>query len=62
MAERMPPQKNNKKDSGWGRYSKTISFWILIILIPIAFIQLSGARSDDSPEIDYTQYNEQLQD
>src|SRR5690348_10026887 len=65
MADRMPPQKNgnnNKKDSGWGRYSKTISFWILIILIPIAFIQLTGARSDDSPEIDYTQYNEQLQD
>jgi cell division protease FtsH len=60
MADRIPPNDPKKKESGWGRYSKTISFWILIILIPIAFIQLSGARSDDAPKIDYTEYYEQL--
>ncbi|HEX5438718.1 MAG TPA: ATP-dependent zinc metalloprotease FtsH [Gemmatimonadaceae bacterium] len=59
MADRIPPQK--KKDSNWGRYSKTISFWILIILIPIAFFQLNGARSDDAPEIHYTEYSQQLE-
>ena len=41
----MPPTKNDKNNKGptnWGRLSKTLSFWILIILIPVALIQLSG--------------------
>ncbi|HKO17231.1 MAG TPA: ATP-dependent zinc metalloprotease FtsH [Gemmatimonadaceae bacterium] len=55
----MPP-KSPKKDVNWGRLSKTLSFWILILLIPIALIQLSGARADQSPLITYTQYKTQL--
>ena len=54
----IPPK--NKKDFSWGRFSKTLSFWILILLIPVALIQLSGARSDPAPTISYTQYKEQL--
>ena len=38
----------------WGRVSKTFAFWILILLIPVALIQLSGARSDAAPKINYT--------
>jgi len=44
----------------WGRFSKTFAFWILILLIPVALIQLSGARGSESPKINYTQYREQL--
>jgi cell division protease FtsH len=44
----------------WGRFSKTFAFWILILLIPVALIQLSGARGSESPKISYTQYREQL--
>ena len=44
----------------WGRFSKTFAFWILILLIPVALIQLSGARSDQSPKINYTKYREEL--
>jgi hypothetical protein len=29
-----------KKDRDWGRMSKQLSFWILLILIPLAFIKL----------------------
>jgi cell division protease FtsH len=54
----MPPK--NKKDFSWGRFSKTLSFWILILLIPIALIQLSNARSEQAPEISYTRYREEL--
>ncbi|HVZ77486.1 MAG TPA: ATP-dependent zinc metalloprotease FtsH [Gemmatimonadaceae bacterium] len=57
----MPQQKPPRKDNGWGRLSKTISFWILVILIPVALIQLSGGRADASPEISYTQYNNELE-
>jgi cell division protease FtsH len=44
----------------WGRFSKTFAFWILILLIPVALIQLSGARSEQSPKINYTKYREEL--
>ncbi|MDE3215692.1 MAG: ATP-dependent zinc metalloprotease FtsH [Gemmatimonadota bacterium] len=55
-----PPNKPQKEGNNWGRLSKTISFWILVILIPVALIQLSGGRSDQAPEISYTQYNSEL--
>src|SRR5262249_18210484 len=42
------------------RLSKTLSFWLLILLIPVALIQLSGARSDQAPLISYTQYKAEL--
>ena len=54
------PPKPPKKDVNWGRLSKTLSFWLLILLIPVALIQLSGARSDQAPLISYTQYKQEL--
>src|SRR3954469_17615762 len=53
--------KNNGKGPNWGRLSKTLSFWILILLIPVALIQLSGARADSAPEIRFDEYRRQLQ-
>ena len=55
-----PNSKPPKKDVNWGRLSKTLSFWILLLLIPVALIQLSGARSDSAPPISYTQYKTEL--
>ena len=55
-----PKNKNPKKEFSWGRFSKTLSFWILILLIPVVLIQLSGARSDQSKTITYTQYKDEL--
>jgi cell division protease FtsH len=54
----MPPK--NKKDFSWGRFSKTLSFWILILLVPVALIQLSSARSEQAPQITYTRYRDEL--
>jgi cell division protease FtsH len=56
-----PNNNNNKKKVSWGSISKTLSFWILIILIPIVFIQFSSARNDPAPQIIYSQYDQQLQ-
>jgi cell division protease FtsH len=55
-----PQTPKNKRDMNWGRFSKTFAFWILILLIPVALIQLSGARSEQSPKINYTKYREEL--
>jgi cell division protease FtsH len=54
----MPPK--NKKDFSWGRFSKTLSFWILILLVPVALIQLSSARAEQAPQITYTRYRDEL--
>src|SRR5438105_2690908 len=56
----MPPN-TPKKNSNWGRWSKTLSFWILVILIPVVFIQFSSARTEQAPAISYTQYDQELQ-
>src|SRR5215207_4213630 len=49
-----------KKPFNWGRFSKTLSFWALIILIPVAFMRLASGRDDAAPTISYTEYDRQL--
>ena len=56
----MPPTPP-KKPFNLGRFSKTLSFWILVILIPVAFIQFSSSRSDSASEINYSLYDQELQ-
>ncbi len=55
-----PMSPNSKKPFNWARFSKTLSFWILVILIPVAFLTWSGGRETQAPEIDYTAYRQQL--
>jgi cell division protease FtsH len=56
MADRTPPPK---RDFSWGKISKTLSLWILVILIPIVVLQLQGTK-DQPTEIDYSAYSNQL--
>ena len=49
-----------KQPGNWGRLSKTLAFWILVILVPVAFIQFSSGRGDTAPQITYTKYDQQL--
>src|SRR4029078_7960935 len=56
------PNKTPKKPTNWSKVSKQLSFWVFVILVPVAIIQFSGKGSDAAPEISYTpQYDEQLQ-
>ena len=55
----MPPK--NKKEFSWGKFSKTLSFWILILLIPVVLIQLSGSKAEAAKQITYTQYRDELE-
>ena len=56
----MPTTPPPNKPGFWARASKTLAFWILVILVPVAFLQLSSARSEAATEIDYTRYDEQV--
>ena len=46
-----------KKPFNWGRFSKTLSFWIIVILIPVMFVQFSNGGREQAPTIDYTRYS-----
>ena len=48
----MPPIPP-KKQFNWGRFSKGLSFWILVILIPVAVIQFSGQKGEPATQINY---------
>jgi len=54
----MTPQP--KKPFNWGRFSKSLSFILLVILIPTAILSYTGGKSDAAPPIKYTFYLEQL--
>ena len=56
------PNKTPKKPTNWSKISKQLSFWVFVILVPVAIIQFSGKGSDAAPEIPYTpQYDQELQ-
>jgi cell division protease FtsH len=50
-----------KKSFNWGRFSKTLSFWILVILIPVAFLTYGNGRESQAPEVNYSFYRQQLE-
>ena len=55
------PNKNPKKPTNWSKLSKQLSFWVFVILVPVAIIQFSGKGADAAPEISYSEYTKQLQ-
>src|SRR3954471_14015771 len=57
----VPMPQKPKKEFSWGRFSKTLSFWILILLIPVVLIQLSGSKVDAQKQVSYTQYRDELE-
>ena len=49
-----------QKPGGFGRASRTLSLWVLAILVPFVFFQMTSGRNEQSPAIDYSVYDEQL--
>ncbi len=58
MATNMTPSP--KKPTDWGRKSKTVSFWILVVLIPVAFLTYGSGHEAAASEIGYSDYRQQL--
>ena len=56
----LPINQKPKGPRNWGKFSKTLSFWVLITLLAgFLFTYTAGSR-DSAPTISYTQYREQL--
>ena len=43
-----------QKPGGFGRFSKTLSFWLIAILVPVVFIQMVNKGGEQATEIDYS--------
>ncbi len=55
MPDRLPPPRFS-----WARLSKQAAFWLIVILIPVVFVELTSARGSEAPEIPYSDFNREL--
>jgi cell division protease FtsH len=61
MADRTPtPRTPPSRDFDWGRFSKTLSFWLLLFIVPMLIYQWTGAGKEQASEVDYSLYSQQL--
>jgi cell division protease FtsH len=57
MTER-PPQD---KKVNWSQVSRTAVFWLLVILLPVAFYQILGSNREAFVEVPYTTFSRELE-
>ena len=60
MAKRQNPKQSGPKDAGWNRLSKTASFWILVILLPLIFLNLFRGQEEPRYEFSYSDFRSEL--
>jgi hypothetical protein len=58
MSEREGP---GSKRPRWGRLSRTLSFWLLVLLVPAFLLQVVGPRQEQATELTYTQFSAQIE-
>jgi cell division protease FtsH len=56
MANRIPPPR----EFSWARTLRTLSFWALLIVGSIALVQFAASRRQETADISYSQFTEQL--
>jgi cell division protease FtsH len=57
------PEKEPKKPqpSRWGRFSKTASLWLLIILLPLALLTVMESRQPTEGALKYSEFKNELE-
>ena len=57
----LPMPQNSKGPRNWGKFSKTLSFWVLITLLAGTLFTYTSSSKEAAPKIDYWVYSEQLE-
>ncbi len=57
MADRSTPPKGKMS---WNSASKNLVFWMLIVLLAVAFYRMTASRGDKHPEVPYTTFRSEL--
>ncbi|MFW5947003.1 MAG: ATP-dependent zinc metalloprotease FtsH [Gemmatimonadota bacterium] len=63
MAKNPTPDKDGK-DQGpgqWARNSRTLSFWVLFVLVSILLVQLFSPRQPDAAVLEYSEFLRQME-
>jgi cell division protease FtsH len=60
MAKRQPARQPDPKDPGWNRLSRTASFWILLILLPLVVMNLFRGQEPPRYDFTYTDFRQEL--
>ncbi len=58
MSER---DSGNGKPPRWGRILRTVSFWLVVILVPVMLLQLMGKQERQAELIEWTQFRRELE-
>ena len=57
MPDRLPPPPPK---FSLARLSKTVAFWMILILVTVVFFQLTARKGGDAPEISYSDFQAAL--
>jgi cell division protease FtsH len=62
MAKNQAPDKGGKDDgtNRWTRNTRTLSFWVLFVLVSVLLVQLFSPQQQDSRALSYTEVRQQL--
>ncbi|HUF13042.1 MAG TPA: ATP-dependent zinc metalloprotease FtsH [Longimicrobiales bacterium] len=66
--DRMSNDRNDKKNEKkpeprggrWSRLSRTLSFWLMVILVPLVILQLASPPQEEAADFTYSQFQTQL--
>jgi cell division protease FtsH len=56
----MSTANQTPRPGGFGRTSKQLAFWLLVFLVPVAFLQFSSTRNDQAIKLDYSALIQQV--
>ena len=56
----MPDRTQQPRGFDWGRFSKTLSFWLLLFIVPMLIYQFYWGGKEQPTEVDYSLYSQQL--
>ncbi len=62
MAQRQTKRPQDPSDNKWSRLSRTASFWILLVLVPLLFLNLLRTPEEPRYEFTYTDFRAELAD
>ncbi len=62
MAKNPTPENGGKNQNGnrWAKNSRTLSFWVLFVLVSILLVQLFSPRQNDAAQLSYSEVKDQL--
>ncbi|HUG40453.1 MAG TPA: ATP-dependent zinc metalloprotease FtsH [Longimicrobiales bacterium] len=62
MSKNQTPDSGQDEGSGrWARNSRTLSFWVLFVLVSILLVQILGPRQREAADLTYSEFLAQLE-